>query len=177
MLPEEFYSMITPLISTCAKISYSTWTAQRGNTNKILGRILQVFRYVMKSFSFDSYLQKRDFVWEPAGRKSFFFFFFFHQNQPNLRSLPIAVSYLSVFFFLINSQSLGSLLITSWCLTCDKTLRLVFKLSNYIVSGAIYCRYWLTVKGTGMKRKKEIELESWHRDFLFLLCRACIAMF
>lgn len=54
--------MITPLISTCAKISYSTWTAQKGNTNKILGRILQVFRYVMKSSSFDSYLQKRDFV-------------------------------------------------------------------------------------------------------------------
>ena len=54
--------MITPLISTCAKISYSTWTAQKANTNKILGRILQVFRYVMKSFSFDSYLQKRDFV-------------------------------------------------------------------------------------------------------------------
>ena len=66
--------MITPLMSTCAKISYSTWTAQKGNTNKIFGRILQVFRYVMKSSSFDSYLQKRDFVREPAGRKRFFFF-------------------------------------------------------------------------------------------------------
>lgn len=54
--------MITPLISTCAEISYSTWRAQKGNTNKILGRILQVFRYVMKSSSFDSYLQKRYFV-------------------------------------------------------------------------------------------------------------------
>lgn len=128
----------------------------------------------MESSCFDFYLQNSDFVCEPAGRKSFFFF---HQNQPNLRSLPIAVSYLSVFFFLINSQSLGSRFITSWCLTCDKTLRLVFKLSNYIVSGAIYCRYWLTMKGTGMLRKKEIELESWHRDFLFLLCRACIFVF
>lgn len=54
--------MITPSISTCAKISCSTWTAQKGNTNKILGRILQVFRCVMKSSSFDSYIQKSDFV-------------------------------------------------------------------------------------------------------------------
>lgn len=87
--------MITPLMSTCAKISYSTWTAQKGNTNKILGRILQVFRYVMKSSSFDSYLQKRDFVWNPQGEKVFFFFFFSSKSAKlekftNSSQLPVS---------------------------------------------------------------------------------------
>ena len=68
--------MITPLISTCAKISYSTWTAQKGNTNKILGRILQVFRYVMKSSSFDCYgtFKNVTLFENPQGEKGFFFF-------------------------------------------------------------------------------------------------------
>ena len=191
----EKQTVLSHVTLQCCQSSFSKWSHHRSQLalkfHTVLGRLKKEIQ--IKYWAV--YYKCSDMLWKaplltltfkkvilfenPQGEKVFFVFVFvfFHQNQPNLRSLPIAVSYLSVFFFLINSQSLGSLLITSWCLTCDKTLRLVFKLSNYIVSGAIYCRYWLTVKGTGMKRKKEIELESWHRDFLFLLCRACIAMF
>lgn len=93
--------MITPLMSTCAKISYSTWTAQKGNTNKILGRILQVFRYVMKCSSFDSYLQKRDLFENPQGEKVFFFFLFFSSKSAKLEKFTNS-SQLPVSFLFFN---------------------------------------------------------------------------
>lgn len=188
---DEKQTLLSHVTLQCCQRSFIQWSLHWSQLARKFHTVLGRLKKEIQIKYWAVYYKCSDMLWKaplltltfknvilfenPQGEK--LFFFFFHQNQPNLRSLPIAVSYLSVFFFLINSQSLGSLLITSWCLTCDKTLRLVFKLSNYIVSGAIYCRYWLTVKGTGMKRKKEIELESWHRDFLFLLCRACIAMF
>lgn len=68
----------------------------------------------MESSSFDFYLQNSDFVWEPAGQ-NFFFLSKSAKLEKIFNSSKLPVSFL---FFLINSQSLGSLFITS-CLVFD----------------------------------------------------------